>query len=75
MPIHSGDATTIVPAQKLYVETVRKIKKNAAKIAERLRLNGPFNIQFLAKNNEIKVIECNAELQGLFLLFKVISAT
>lgn len=71
--IHSGDATTIVPAQRLYVETVRKIKKNARLIAEELKLNGPFNIQFLAKNNEIKVIECNARAaRSLPFISKVI---
>ena len=64
--IHSGDATTVVPAQKLYVETVRQVKKAARLIAEGLNLNGPFNIQFLAKNNHIKVIECNARAARSF---------
>jgi carbamoyl-phosphate synthase large subunit len=64
--IHSGDATTVVPAQKLYVETVRQVKKAARLIAEGLKLNGPFNIQFLAKNNHIKVIECNARAARSF---------
>ncbi|MDD9950793.1 MAG: carbamoyl-phosphate synthase (glutamine-hydrolyzing) large subunit [Zetaproteobacteria bacterium] len=58
--IHSGDATTVVPAQRLYVETVRQIKSTAKAIATALSLHGPFNIQFMAKNNAIKVIECNA---------------
>ncbi|MCQ2139089.1 MAG: carbamoyl-phosphate synthase (glutamine-hydrolyzing) large subunit [Bacteroidales bacterium] len=57
--VHSGDATLQFPPQKLYVETVRRIKKEARKIAEALHICGPFNIQFLAKENEIKVIECN----------------
>ena len=64
--IHSGDATTVVPAQKLYVETVRQVKKAARLIASGLNLNGPFNIQFLAKNNHIKVIECNARAARSF---------
>lgn len=57
--VHSGDATLQFPPQKLYVETVRRVKKEARKIAEALRICGPFNIQFLAQENEIKVIECN----------------
>ena len=57
--VHSGDATLVFPAQKIYFETGRRIKKISAKIAKELNISGPFNIQFLAKNNEIKVIECN----------------
>jgi carbamoyl-phosphate synthase large subunit len=64
--IHSGDATTVVPAQKLYVETVRQVKKAGQLIARGLKLNGPFNIQFLAKQNHIKVIECNARAARSF---------
>ena len=64
--VHSGDATTVVPAQKLYVETVRKVRKSARKIAAGLKLNGPFNMQFLAKDNDIKVIECNARAARSF---------
>jgi carbamoyl-phosphate synthase large subunit len=64
--IHSGDATTVVPAQNLYVETVRKVRKAAQLICEALELNGPFNIQFLAKRNQIKVIECNARAARSF---------
>ncbi len=64
--IHSGDATTVVPAQKLYVETVRQVKKAGRAIAKGLNLNGPFNIQFLAKHNHIKVIECNARAARSF---------
>ena len=57
--VHSGDATLLLPAQKLYVETIKRIKKISAKIAATLNISGPFNIQFLSKNNDIKVIECN----------------
>ena len=57
--VHSGDATIQFPAQKLYVETVRRIKKISAQIARELCISGPFNIQYLARDNEIKVIECN----------------
>ena len=57
--VHSGDATTQFPPQKIYVETVRRIKHIARQIAKALHISGPFNIQFLAKNNVIKVIECN----------------
>ena len=64
--IHSGDATTVVPAQKLYVETVRQVKRAGKLIAQGLKLNGPFNIQFLAKDNHIKVIECNARAARSF---------
>ncbi|MGL4346947.1 MAG: carbamoyl-phosphate synthase (glutamine-hydrolyzing) large subunit, partial [Chitinophagaceae bacterium] len=57
--VHSGDATTQFPPQKVYVETIRRIKNIARKIAYALQISGPFNIQFLAKENYIKVIECN----------------
>ena len=57
--VHSGDATIVLPAQKLYHETMRKVKDAARSIAHALHITGPFNIQFLAKNNTIKVIECN----------------
>ncbi len=57
--VHSGDATTQFPPQKIYVETIRRIKKIASEIAKSLNISGPFNIQFLAKDNYIKVIECN----------------
>ena len=57
--VHSGDATIQFPAQKLYVETVRRIKRISKQIAKELNISGPFNIQYLAKGNEIKVIECN----------------
>ncbi len=64
--VHSGDATIQFPPQKLYVETVRRIKKISHKIAEALNISGPFNIQFLAKENEIKVIECNLRASRSF---------
>ncbi|MBO7636812.1 MAG: carbamoyl-phosphate synthase (glutamine-hydrolyzing) large subunit [Paludibacteraceae bacterium] len=57
--VHSGDATLVFPAQKLYLETVRQIKKVSKKIAKELNISGPFNIQYLAKENAVKVIECN----------------
>jgi carbamoyl-phosphate synthase large subunit len=64
--VHSGDATLVVPAQKLYVETVRRVRKAGRAIAQGLSLNGPFNMQFLAKEGEIKVIECNARAARSF---------
>ena len=57
--VHSGDATIQFPPQKLYVETVRRIKRISREIARELNISGPFNIQYLAKDNDIKVIECN----------------
>lgn len=57
--VHSGDATLVLPPQKTYLETLRRIKEITWRIAFKLKINGPFNIQFLAKDNEIKVIECN----------------
>ena len=64
--VHSGDATIQFPPQKLYVETMRRIKKVSAQIAKALNISGPFNIQFLAKNNDIKVIECNLRASRSF---------
>lgn len=64
--VHSGDATMVVPAQKLYVETVRRIRRAGRAIAKGLKLNGPFNIQFLARSNHIQVIECNARAARSF---------
>ncbi len=57
--VHSGDATMVFPPQKIYFETVRRIKKIARDLARALDISGPFNMQFLAKDNDIKVIECN----------------
>ena len=64
--VHSGDATIQFPPQKLYVETVRRIKKVSQQIARALHITGPFNIQYLAKNNDIKVIECNLRASRSF---------
>ncbi len=57
--VHSGDATIMFPPQKVYVETIRRIKRISHQIAKELNISGPFNIQFLARDNDIKVIECN----------------
>ena len=57
--VHSGDATIVFPAQKIYFETARRIKRISRQISKELNITGPFNIQFLAKDNDIKVIECN----------------
>ena len=57
--VHSGDATIVFPPQKIYFETVRRIKRISREIARELNISGPFNIQFLARENDIKVIECN----------------
>ena len=64
--VHSGDATIVLPPQKLYFETVRRIKKIARQIAKELDISGPFNMQFLAKNNAVKVIECNLRASRSF---------
>lgn len=64
--VHSGDATMVFPPQKMYVETMRRIKKIARKIARGLNISGPFNMQLMAKNNEIKVIECNLRASRSF---------
>jgi carbamoyl-phosphate synthase large subunit len=64
--VHSGDATMLLPPQKIYVETTRRIQKISRQIAEKLKISGPFNIQFLAKDNDIKVIECNLRASRSF---------
>jgi len=64
--VHSGDATLLLPAQKLYVHVVRNIKNVANQIAASLNISGPFNIQFLAKDNMVKVIECNLRASRTF---------
>jgi carbamoyl-phosphate synthase large subunit len=64
--VHSGDATIVFPAQKLYIETIRRIKKITRQISNELNISGPFNIQFLAKDNDIKVIECNLRASRSF---------
>jgi carbamoyl-phosphate synthase large subunit len=64
--VHSGDATLVLPPQRTYLETVRRIRRISARIAQALRIHGPFNIQFLAKDNEVSVIECNLRASRSF---------
>ena len=64
--VHSGDATLVLPPQRTYLETMRKIKIIAKKIANSLKITGPFNIQFIAKDNDVKVIECNLRASRTF---------
>ena len=64
--VHSGDATLVLPPQRIYLETMRRIKKIAEKIAKALKIHGPFNIQFIAKDNDVKVIECNLRASRSF---------
>lgn len=64
--VHSGDATLVLPPQRTYLETMRQIKKISAEIAKSLNINGPFNIQFIAKDNRVKVIECNLRASRSF---------
>ncbi len=64
--VHSGDATIVFPPQKLYVETIRRVKKVSRQISKELNISGPFNIQYLAKDNDIKVIECNLRASRSF---------
>lgn len=64
--VHSGDATIVLPPQRTFLETIRKIKIITKKIAKSLNISGPFNIQFIAKENEIKVIECNLRASRSF---------
>jgi carbamoyl-phosphate synthase large subunit len=64
--IHSGDATVVLPAQRLYIETIRKIRKISSQIAQALAISGPFNIQFLAQRNRVRVIECNLRASRSF---------
>ncbi len=64
--VHSGDATIVLPPQKTYLETIRRIKRIAGSIAKNLDIKGPFNMQFLAKRNQIKVIECNLRASRSF---------
>ncbi len=64
--VHSGDATIVIPPQRLYIETIRKIKKASRSIASALNITGPFNIQYLAKENRLKVIECNLRASRTF---------
>ena len=64
--VHSGDATLVFPAQQIYFATARQIKKISRRIAQELNISGPFNIQFLARKNEVKVIECNLRASRSF---------
>jgi carbamoyl-phosphate synthase large subunit len=64
--VHSGDATIVLPPQRTYLETTRRVKKIARKIAGALKINGPFNIQFVARDNDVKVIECNLRASRSF---------
>lgn len=64
--VHSGDATLVLPAQRTYLETMRQIKQISADIAKSLKINGPFNIQYIAKDNRVKVIECNLRASRSF---------
>ncbi len=64
--VHSGDATMVLPPQRTYLETTRRVKKIARQIAKALKINGPFNIQFVAKDNDVKVIECNLRASRSF---------
>ncbi len=73
--VHSGDATLVLPPQRLYSETIRKVQDSASKIANALKITGPFNIQFLAVDNETKVIECNLRASRSFpFVSKVLKA-
>src|SRR3990172_6725396 len=64
--VHSGDATLVLPPQRTYLETIRRIQKITDNIAKALKINGPFNLQFIAKNNEVRVIECNLRASRSF---------
>ena len=64
--VHSGDATLVLPPQRTYLETIRRIRRVSAQIARALKINGPFNIQYLAKGNEVSVIECNLRASRSF---------
>ena len=73
--VHSGDATLVFPAQRTYLETIRRIKKIGAKIAQALEITGPFNVQFIAKGNEVEVIECNLRASRSFPFVSKVSKT
>jgi carbamoyl-phosphate synthase large subunit len=64
--VHSGDATLIIPPQRLYFETVRRVRAIAARLARELNVTGPFNVQMLSRNNDVKVIECNLRASRSF---------
>ncbi|MEN6310152.1 MAG: ATP-grasp domain-containing protein, partial [Acidobacteriota bacterium] len=73
--VHSGDATMVLPPQRLYIETIRRIREIGREIARALRITGPFNIQFIAKANEIKVIECNLRASRSFPFVSKVART
>ena len=73
--VHSGDATMVLPPQKLYIETIRRIRENGREIARALAITGPFNIQFIAKDNAIKVIECNLRASRSFPFVSKVAKT
>jgi carbamoyl-phosphate synthase large subunit len=73
--VHSGDATIVFPPQRTYLETIRRLKKISRKIAAVLKINGPFNIQFIAKENDVKVIECNLRASRSFPFVSKVSKT
>jgi carbamoyl-phosphate synthase large subunit len=73
--VHSGDATMVVPPQRTYLETARRVKKISAAITDALKITGPFNIQYLAKENEVKVIECNLRASRSFPFVSKVSGT
>jgi carbamoyl-phosphate synthase large subunit len=64
--VHSGDATLVMPPQRLYISTIRRVKEISVAIARELQITGPFNIQFLARHNQVKVIECNLRASRSF---------
>jgi carbamoyl-phosphate synthase large subunit len=73
--VHSGDATLVLPPQSLYIATIRSIRQIAGKIARALSITGPFNIQFLAKQNQVKVIECNLRASRSFPFVSKVTGT
>jgi carbamoyl-phosphate synthase large subunit len=73
--VHSGDATMVLPPQKLYIETIRRIREIGREIARALQITGPFNIQFIARDNEIKVIECNLRASRSFPFVSKVART
>ena len=73
--VHSGDATMVLPPQKLYIETIRRIREIGREIARALEITGPFNIQFIAKDNAIKVIECNLRASRSFPFVSKVART
>jgi len=73
--VHSGDATLVLPPQTLYIATIRRIRRTAAELAKSLDITGPFNIQFLAKHNAVKVIECNLRASRSFPFVSKVTGT